>query len=209
MSNTYLVNEIFHSIQGEGVRAGTANIFIRFAACNQTCSVESHGFDCDTEFASGRKMTAQEMIEEAITLWPLAPDAADSHAWAVFTGGEPLLQVDMDLIEAFRAAGWRLALETNGSLPVPEYGRSFDWVCVSPKVAEHAIRQTLADEVKYVRGYGQAIPRTVVSAKHYIISPAFDGSVVQPRTLAWCVDLVKANPRWRLSLQTHKILGIR
>ena len=147
-------------------------------------------------------------------------------AWIVLTGGEPALELDADLCERFHDAGFMLAIETNGSIELPRrpvetasgstatederpladrLGRfQIDWITVSPKVAEHAIRQRVAHEVKYVRAYGQAIPRTVVEAMHYVISPAFDGDFLDPETLDWCKDLVKQNPPWRLSVQQHK-----
>ena len=195
----YLVNEIFYSLQGEGVRAGTPNLFLRLSKCNQTCLKETHGFDCDTEFESGRWMTPPEILAEFRQL-------SEDCRWAILTGGEPALQVDRELIDAFHAAGYRLAIETNGSLELPE---GIDWITVSPKVAEHAVRQRKAHEVKYVRGYGQAIPRTVVEADHYLISPAFDGAEVDPRSLDWCVRLCKENPPWRLSVQQHKLWKVR
>jgi organic radical activating enzyme len=197
--SSYQVNEIFYSLQGEGVRAGIPNFFLRFAKCNLRCKQETHGFDCDTEFESGRRMTLEEIIEEMRQLSP------DCH-WVVLTGGEPALQVDRELIDGLHAAGFQLAIETNGSIELPE---GLDWITVSPKVAEHAIRQRRADEVKYVRGYGQEIVKTVVEADHYLISPAFDGSELDPRTLQWCIDLVKRNPPWRLSVQQHKSWLIR
>ncbi len=195
----YVVNEIFYSLQGEGVRAGTPNLFLRFARCNLACKVETHGFDCDTEFESGRPMTIPEIREELTVL------SADCR-WVVLTGGEPALQVDRELIDALHDAGYQLAVETNGSVALPT---GIDWVTVSPKVAEHAIRQRTAREVKYVRGYGQAVPRTVVEAEHYLISPAFDGPAVDPRTLDWCIQLVRQNPPWRLSVQQHKLWQVR
>src|ERR1700689_5307284 len=163
MAERYLVNGLFYSLQGEGVRAGTPNVFLRLARCNQECRVESHGFDCDTEFESGRWMTAPEIASEARLL-------AAHCGWLILTGGEPALQLDAELIEVLHAAGFSLAIETNGSIELPA---GPDWITVSPKVAEHAIRQRTADEVKYVRGHGQALPRTVVTADHYVISPAF------------------------------------
>jgi len=195
----YLVNEIFYSLQGEGVRAGTANLFLRLARCNIACTVESHGFDCDTEFESGRPLGAEEIVAE---LRALAPGCG----WVVLTGGEPALQVDRELVDGLHAAGYRLAIETNGSRELPP---GIDWITVSPKVAEHAIRQRTAHEVKYVRGHGQAIPATVVEAEHYLISPAFDGDQVDRRALDWCIRLVRENPGWRLSVQQHKLWQVR
>ncbi len=195
----YLVNEIFYSLQGEGVRAGTPNFFLRLAKCNLACKTETHGFDCDTEFESGRWMTLPEILEELRQL-------SESCDWVVLTGGEPALQVDPEMIDALHAAGYKLAIETNGSLELPE---GIDWITVSPKVAEHAIRQKRAHEVKYVRGYGQAVPRTVVEAEHHLISPAFDGDRLDPRTLDWCIRLCKENPPWRLSVQQHKMWNVR
>ena len=195
----YLVNEIFYSLQGEGVRAGTPNLFLRLSRCNLACTVETHGFDCDTEFESGRRLTSAEILDEFRAL-------SSTCDWVVVTGGEPALQLDAGLVGAFHAAGYKLAVETNGSLSLPP---GIDWITVSPKVAEHAIRQRTAHEVKYVRGYGQAIPKTVVQAEHHLISPAFDGAEVDPRTLDWCIRLCKENPPWRLSVQQHKLWGVR
>jgi 7-carboxy-7-deazaguanine synthase len=195
----YLVNEIFYSLQGEGMRAGAPSLFLRFAKCNLTCTVESHGFDCDTEFVSGRPLTVEEIVAE---LRELSKDCE----WIVLTGGEPALQVDAELIDQLHREGFKLAIETNGNIALPP---GLDWITVSPKVAEHALRQLTADEVKYVRGYGQAIPQTAIQATHHLISPAFDGDEVAPRTLAWCIRLVKENPTWRLSVQQHKLWNVR
>ena len=195
----YLVNEIFYSLQGEGVRAGTPNLFLRLSRCNLACKVETHGFDCDTEFESGRWMTPDEILGEFRAL-------SDTCDWVILTGGEPALQTDRELIDRLHAAGYKLAIETNGSFALPE---GIDWITVSPKVAEHAVRQRTAHEVKYVRGYGQAVPKTVVEAEHYLISPAFEGVDVDPRTLDWCIRLCKENPPWRLSVQQHKLWKVR
>ncbi len=195
----YRVNEIFYSLQGEGVRAGTPNLFLRFSRCNLECRVETHGFDCDTEFESGRSMTIPEIVAEMRSL------SAECR-WVILTGGEPALQVDLELIGFLHAEGYSLAIETNGSVELPA---GIDWITVSPKVAEHAIRQRQADEVKYVRGYGQGIPKTAVSAEHYVISPAFDGAEVDRRTLDWCIRLCRDNPPWRLSVQQHKLWSVR
>jgi 7-carboxy-7-deazaguanine synthase len=195
----YRVNEIFYSLQGEGVRAGTPNLFLRFSRCNLECRVETHGFDCDTEFESGRSMTLPEIVAEMRSL-------AATCLWVILTGGEPALQADSELIDTLHSEGFFLAIETNGSVELPA---GIDWITVSPKVAEHAIRQRRAHEVKYVRGYGQAIPKTVVEAEHYLISPAFDGAELDRRTLDWCVRLCRENPPWRLSVQQHKQWSVR
>lgn len=200
----YIINEIFYSPQGEGIRAGTMNIFIRFAGCNMLCSMKKGpkspgGFDCDTEFQSGRGMEPKEILKFCREIAPACRNI-------ILTGGEPTLQVDAGLIEFLRDEGYYTAIETNGSRPVPP---GINWITVSPKVAEHAIRQTYADEVKYVRGYGQALPRTRVNAKHYLISPAFDGTELDRKTLKWCVGLCKQDPRWRLSVQQHKNWKVR
>jgi organic radical activating enzyme len=195
----YVINEIFHSLQGEGLRVGTANLFLRFSGCNLTCRKESHGFDCDTEFASGRGLALDEIVAEFRVLAPRTE-------WVILTGGEPGLQVDAELIDGLHAAGYKLAIETNGSVELPP---GLDWITVSPKVAEHALRQRRAHEVKYVRGHGQGIPKTVVTAEHYLISPAFEGDQVDPRAFQWCVQLVKEHPPWRLAVQWHKLWALR
>ena len=131
---TYAVNEIFYSLQGEGVRAGEPSLFVRFAGCNLACKVETHGFDCDTEFVSSRKLAAAEIIHELHAL-------SSTCKWVILTGGEPGLQVDQELIGALHSEGFQLAIETNGSIKLPD---GIDWIAVSPKVAEHAIRQLTA-----------------------------------------------------------------
>ena len=199
MSDRYRVNEIFYSLQGEGVRAGTANVFVRFSGCNEQCRTETHGFSCDTEFTSGTSLTLDELMAEVQRL-------AGDCRWVVLTGGEPALQVDRVLIDALHEAGFQLAIETNGNIELPA---GLDWITVSPKVAEHVIRQRTADEVKYVRAAGQAIPQTVVRARHYLLSPAFGGDQLDVDALRHCIDLVQAHPTWRLSVQQHKGWQVR
>lgn len=205
MANTYRINECFLTLQGEGMRSGEASVFLRFTGCNLRCAKEpgpkSPGsWDCDTEFESGRTLTTSEIVE-----WCLQEDK-DNCRWIVLTGGEPALQVDKELIDALHAVGFKLAIETNGSIALPE---GIDWITVSPKVAEHCIRQLSATEVKYVRAHGQGPPKTVVTANHYLISPAFEGQDVPKRTLDWCNKLVEENPPWKLSVQLHKLANIR
>jgi organic radical activating enzyme len=196
---TYKVNEIFYSLQGEGVRAGTASLFLRFSDCNQQCTADTHGFDCDTASASGRSLQPAEIIRE------LREADADCN-WVTLTGGEPALQVDRDLIDTLHDAGFKLAIETNGTIELPD---GLDWITVSPKLPGHAIRQRTANEVKYVRAYGQELPQTVVEADYRLISPAFTGSRPDPKALRWCIQLVQKNPTWRLTLQMHKLWAIR
>jgi 7-carboxy-7-deazaguanine synthase len=204
MPKLYAINEVYLTTQGEGVRAGEPSVFLRFTGCNLRCAMEAGprspgGFDCDTEFESGRQLTRDEIVA-----WCLAE--AGACRWIVMTGGEPALQVDDELCDALHAAGFTLAIETNGSIKVSD---AIDWVTVSPKVAEHCIRQLTASEVKYVRGYGQAIPKTRVIAEHYFISPAFCGLHVDRQAMDWCQKLIEENPKWKLSIQTHKLQGIR
>ncbi len=193
----YSINEVFYSLQGEGARAGMANVFVRFSGCNLTCKMASHGFDCDTEFTSGRMLSAEELEAEMSAVGMRCLNV-------ILTGGEPLLQADADLITFLREHHWSIAIETNGSLVLPA---RMDWVTVSPKVAEHALQIAEADEVKYVRHHGQAIPHTRVRAIHKFLSPAWGPEI--EKNLAHCINLCKENPEWRLSLQQHKIWKVR
>lgn len=201
---TYAVNEIFYSLQGEGVRAGTPNVFVRFQGCNLTCTVGGEaGFDCDTEFESGKKMERGELVEEMGSLW--GPNALRA---CVLTGGEPMLQADNALIQALNAERWYIAIETNGTRVVPS--TLVDWVCISPKSAPHTIKVRDCDEFKLVRHYGQELPASIpCDAKYKLVSPAFEAGQVSRETLEWCVDLVKRNPEWRLSCQQHKWWDVR
>ena len=203
MSDRYKVNEIFCSLQGEGVRAGTLNHFIRFTGCNMRCDVKPGplspgGFSCDTEFESGRWMTGSEILAFVKELNPKCKSI-------IYTGGEPGLQLDAELVRTMQ--GYYQAIETNGTIDVT--GLGLDWITLSPKVAEHAIKCPTASEIKYVRGYGQGIPKPAVTAEHRLISPAFDGSELDNKTLGWCIQLIKENPDWRLSVQQHKGWKVR
>lgn len=205
MSDHYLVNEIFYSLQGEGVRAGTANVFVRLAHCNLRCQMapgllSPGGWDCDTEFEAQKKMTGKEILAEA-------SERGNACLSVIFTGGEPLLQLDEYLIDLFRDAGWYVCIETNGSKALPS--NKIDWVTVSPKVAEHAVQISIANEVKYVRAEGQPLPDPFCEAQYFLLSPAFAAEGLYRKNLEWCINLVKENPKWRLSVQQHKAWSVR
>lgn len=185
----YKINDIFYSIQGEGARVGTPSIFIRFSHCNLACSF------CDTEFESGRMLTIDDVGK-----W--VEDIKSPCNSIVITGGEPTLQLDEDFIHYFKELGYFISVETNGLLPVPS---EIDWITVSPKTAEHTLKQKFANELKYVRNYGQGIPNPKIESHLKFISPQFSGNHLSNETLGWCIRLVKDNPEWRLLPQLHKI----
>lgn len=208
MAKTYRINEAFWSLQGEGMRAGQASLFLRFTGCNLRCQMEPGpkspgGFDCDTEFAGGRNLTAPEIGELMFAV--LGRDlkwVATAQPYVVCTGGEPAQQLDADLVAYLHDLGWRVAIETNGSLPVDHL--PLDWITVSPKVAEHAVRVEQASEIKYVRTFGQALPKPRCRATWQWLSPATRGLEMDQKALDWCTKLCLENPEWRLTTQAHK-----
>lgn len=180
------VNEIFYSIQGEGARNGEPSIFIRLANCNLSCPY------CDTEFLSFREMTLEEIKKEI---------SGYNCKWIVWTGGEPTLQLNKEVIEYFK--DYKNAIETNGTNKI-DY--DLDWVCVSPKVAEHVLSKNFkkVNELKYVIHKGKSIPKPLVKADHYYLSPKSDGDNINHENLKHCIELcLKHN--WKLTLQNHKI----
>lgn len=211
---TYTVKEIFHTLQGEGARAGTSAVFCRFAGCNLWSGREEDRASaacrfCDTDFVGtdgaggGRFETAAELAAAVDRAWPEAADA--SRKFVVCTGGEPLLQLDAPAIDALHARGFAIAIETNGTLAAPP---GIDWICVSPK-AGSPLRQTRGDELKVV--YPQPLLDLAALAKldfrHFFLQP-MDGADYE-RNLRASIELCRRTPRWRLSLQTHKLIGIR
>lgn len=180
----YRVNEIFYSLQGEGYYTGTAAVFLRFSGCNRRCSF------CDTDFAAFTEMSADEIVQ-AVSAFPAR------HI--VVTGGEPLLQLDDTLVRALRGAGFYIQLETNGSLPVPT---GVDWVTCSPKAAPWAIDRI--DELKVVYE-GQDVEHIadLLPAHRLYLQPC------SGQNTAEVVAYILQNPRWRLSLQTHKLIDIQ
>jgi 7-carboxy-7-deazaguanine synthase len=229
----YRINEIFLSPQGEGGRAGEMSVFVRFTGCNLRCSMKRGerspgGFDCDTEFESGEFYDLNELLRAIYhrsvgtparlnkdgtpTRRNLNKKTWASHAylyarWVVLTGGEPALQVDAALIAGIHRSGFKIAIETNGSRELPP---GIDWITVSPKMAEHTLRQLTANEIKYVRHEGQGIPRPRIQADLKWLSPAYmPNGRVHPGALQTCLGLIRNYPEWRISEQQHKRWGVR
>jgi len=203
----YTINEVFYSLQGEGVRAGTPNIFVRFSGCNLACNgdeVEPGVFQpvCDTEFTSGRKVNPPMLLD-----W-IEREGKDCKS-IIFTGGEPGLQLDFELVKFLKDHSYFLAIETNGTQDLDVVHHLLDWITCSPKTAEHTLKLPSCHELKYVRGYGQGIPKPKIEAQHHLISPHAEAGVIRPDVLKWCIDLVKQNPQWRLSCQLHKLWSVR
>lgn len=210
----YHVKEIFYTLQGEGANAGTPAVFCRFAGCNLWTGREEDRAKavcqfCDTDFvgtdgSGGGKFETPQALAQACS--NALQDTA-APGLIVLTGGEPMLQVDQPLLDALHDEGFAIAVETNGTLPVPD---EVDWVCVSPK-AGAALQQMRGDELKLV--YPQpGLPPQEVSAldldfDHYFLQP-MDGPRQSENTEA-AISYCKTHPRWRLSVQTHKVLGIR
>ena len=211
---TYLVKEVFYTLQGEGARTGRAAVFCRFAGCNlwsgraQDRSRAVCTF-CDTDFrgtdgvGGGRYPDAARLAARVRAAWP-APATPGTIPYVVCTGGEPLLQLDPPLIAALHAQGFEIAVETNGTRTAPP---GIDWVCVSPKAAA-GLRLLAGQELKLVYPQPDAPPErfTGLAFRHFFLQP-MDGpdlAANTARAIAYC----KAHPRWRLSLQTHKLLGI-
>lgn len=210
----YTVKECFYTLQGEGVHAGRPAVFCRFAGCNLWTGREVDRASavctfCDTDFVGvgpdgGKFATAAQLAAFVKSRWP-AGAPADVAPFVVCTGGEPLLQVDREAIDALHAEGFEIAVETNGTQVAPE---GLDWICVSPK-ADAALALTEGDELKLVFPQSKAMPERFEGLKfrHFLLQP-MDGPEVAANTkaaLAYCL----AHPRWRLSVQTHKALGIR
>lgn len=205
---TYTVKEIFYTLQGEGRYAGRAAVFCRFTGCNLWSGREkdraiANCKFCDTDFIGGEKFkTPQALVDKIIKTW----EATDNdHKFVVCTGGEPLLQLDTPLINAFHEAGFEIAIETNGTLAAPE---EIDWICVSPK-ADMTLKITTGDELKLV--YPQ-IENTPSNFEHldfkYFYLQALDGPELE-KNLKLAIDYCLKHPQWRLSLQTHKIIGLK
>lgn len=209
----YSVKEIFYSLQGEGARAGRPSVFCRFAGCNLWSGREADRSAavcrfCDTDFVGtdgvggGRFGTAEALSEEVARHWP---DTAGGRRYVVCTGGEPLLQLDAPLVAALHAHGFEVAVETNGTLLAPT---GIDWICVSPKAgADFALRA--GNELKLVYPQDGIDPAAFenLDFEHFFLQP-MDNGARRDNTAAACAYCL-AHPVWRLSLQTHKFIGIR
>ena len=204
----YTVKEIFYTLQGEGVQTGRPSVFCRFAGCNLWSGREADRATavctfCDTDFVGGERFADARALADAVArAWP---SALPGRPFVVCTGGEPLLQLDGPLVDALHAAGFEIAIETNGTqLPPP----GIDWICVSPK-AGAAVVLTHGDELKLVYPQPEAPPERFeqLDFAHFSLQP-MDGPQ-RSRNIQLTVDYCLAHPRWRLSLQTHKLLGIR
>jgi 7-carboxy-7-deazaguanine synthase len=209
----YTVKEIFFTLQGEGANSGRAAVFCRFTGCNLWNGRESDRAHavcrfCDTDFVGvgpdgGRFPQAAALADAVATKWPVE-DRAGTR-FVVCTGGEPLLQLDAPLIAAFHERGFRVAVETNGTQPAPP---GIDWICVSPKAGAELVLKR-GNELKLVYPQRDAAPEKFESLAfdEWFLQP-MDGPDREINTQA-AVEYCLAHPRWRLSLQTHKALGIR
>ncbi len=209
---TYSVKEIFYTLQGEGAHAGRPAVFCRFAGCNLWSGRERDRASavcnfCDTDFIGtdgerGGKFASGAALATAIDgLWPATYGASK---YVVFTGGEPLLQLDAELIDSVHKTGFQIAIETNGTLPVPA---GIDWVCVSPKMGSTLVVHK-GNEIKVV------IPQALQDLASYeglmfdnFFVQAMDGPLLE-HNLRLAIDTCKRNPKWKLSLQIHKLLQI-
>lgn len=208
----YAVKEAFKTLQGEGRHAGRAAVFCRFAGCNLWSGREADRAEaacrfCDTDFvgvdgeAGGRFATAAALASHLAALW----GEGRERRFVVLTGGEPMLQIDDALIGALHGQGFEIAVETNGTRDVP---RTIDWICVSPKAGAPFVQRG-GDELKLVYPQQGAEPELFegLAFDHFLLQP-MDGPEAVRNTRA-AVDYCLAHPRWRLSLQTHKTIGVK
>ena len=212
---SYAVKEIFYTLQGECAQAGRAAVFCRFAGCNLWSGRESDRATavctfCDTDFVgtdgqNGGKFASADALADAVAArWPGGVAGAAGRPYVVCTGGEPLLQLDDALVEAFHARGFEVAVETNGTQPAPA---GLDWICVSPK-ADAPLLLTAGDELKLVYPQPLARPERFagLAFDHFFLQP-MDGPERLAHTRA-ATDYCMAHPQWRLGVQMHKIVGI-
>jgi 7-carboxy-7-deazaguanine synthase len=208
---TYAVKEIFYTLQGEGANAGRPAVFCRFAGCNLWSGREEDRAEavcrfCDTDFVGtdgengGKYRTAEELVQMIALQWP----QGEGRRFVVCTGGEPMLQIDQPFVDALHAAGFEIAIETNGSLPVLE---TIDWICVSPK-ADAPLVVTQGNELKVVipQDNQRLSDYAALDFEYFLVQP-MDGPSRDINTKL-AIDWCKRHPQWRLSMQTHKYLNI-
>jgi len=210
---TYSVKEIYLTVQGEGAQTGLPAVFLRFAGCNLWSGLERDRAKavckfCDTQFVGtdgpggGKFKTAKTLAEACLGYWPKGENTG--QPWAVCTGGEPLLQLDVPLIEALHAAGFKIAVESNGTIKAP---KGIDWLCVSPK-ADAEIVQKSGQELKLVFPQVENRPEDFIDLdfKNFSLQPLDDAH--QTANMQAAFDYCLKHPKWRLSVQTHKWLGV-
>ena len=211
---SYALKEVYYTLQGEGFHTGRAAVFARFTGCNLWSGREKDRIHascqfCDTDFigtdglGGGKFKTPQDLAKHVRKAWDKATLQSSGAPFVVFTGGEPMLQLDKKLVDACHELGLEVAIETNGTLPVPKV---VDWVCVSPK-PNSELRQRSGDELKLVFPT-EIRPELVADLDftHFFLQP-MDGPERSSHT-ASAVAYCQSNPQWRLSLQTHKLIGI-
>jgi 7-carboxy-7-deazaguanine synthase len=209
---TYSIKEIFYTLQGEGMHAGRPAVFCRFSGCNLWSGRESDRATavckfCDTDFVGtdgergGKFASSDELARTIDSLWP---ESYTASKYVVFTGGEPLLQLDEALIDSMHRAGFEIAIETNGTLPVPE---GVDWICVSPKMGSELVvkkgnelKVVIPQEAQNLAAY------EALDFEHFFVQP-MDGPDKQ-RNTQLAIETCKRHPKWKLSIQTHKLLQI-
>ena len=207
---SYAVKEIFLTLQGEGMQAGRRAVFIRLAGCNLWSGREEDRSTaicrfCDTDFVGmdgdhGGRYQASGLADQAMNLW-----AGEGKPFAVITGGEPMLQLDAELLDALHDRGFTIAVESNGTIAAP---KGIDWLCISPKAGSQVIQRS-GQEVKVVWPQAELDMREIArwDFEHFLVQP-MDGPELAANQQA-AIDFVLANPAWRLSLQTHKLTGLR
>jgi 7-carboxy-7-deazaguanine synthase len=213
---SYAVKEMFLTLQGEGLQAGMRAVFLRFAGCNLWSGreVDRAAADCtfcDTDFVGvdgdggGRFADADALADAAWAMWAKGIDPGEGCALVVITGGEPMLQLDGALVAALKARGFRIAIETNGTLPVTE---GVDWICVSPKAGTEIVQRS-GDELKLVWPQPGINPHVLEgwNFAHLLVQPMDGPDAIAAREAA--IRFVLDHPRWRLSIQTHKLIGVR
>ena len=222
-SSELRIKEAFYTLQGEGARSGRASVFIRFSKCNlwngresgreaalcQFCDTDITGIDGE----NGGVYSAASLLKLALALWP---KDSGGQPYVVFTGGEPALQLTLELVALFKDAGFETAVESNGTLALPE---NLDWVCISPKGKSEVII-TKCNELKLVFPQVDLTPEQVsgIQAEHYFISPmayygvndleAHQSGMIVRENMQAATQYCLQHPKWRMSLQTHKLLGI-